>query len=580
MKRNVFIVRALALGLVSLSSLAAQSGSGMATGDASIIAWAGSYGPGPYKETVTGDMTGDLAPDAVTLFGSVPVFQYKPALYTADMAVPVSASAIAMRPKIPGEDRDRLIVSTPSDGIVEYHLELNATLDGYNWVSTTIDDGTGWDNLKQIIVGDADGAGYEDIGALHSSGTVLLYLISDGAGGFTPFVPVPVSSQVHDFAMMDWDGDGITETVAATDNGLEVIHWTGSILTSRTGGAPGGRVAILDEPGGQRIAWSNYDNINNEETITVIGPNNSDRRVGVANPGVVSIQTADVNADGYDELLLSGTASDHAILLIHQGPTSFPYLYDTADNTKTRFALIGTGELIGSQTRPALADISNDGVPDLFAPVEQEEHVRYRDGGTVFEVGTQSDPFLGAGFDLIDMDPDPDLVQVSTKFDTTNSLGMQHLETIVWYDTTVAPIEAVYVDHCYRPLTGSTTFIGPTLPDVVDEFFATRYFVDVRLATYDTNGDLLEAGPSQAGYVISQSYPDYQQVAENLDNLDFEWLLDLQYGQPPQGGSGSAIGLFVSSPRITGFPGGQVPVTAPTLDQCEAVDESDYPTQT
>lgn len=575
MKRNVFIVRALAFGLVSLSSLAAQSGSGMATGDASIIAWAGSYGPGPYKETVTGDMTGDLAPDAVTLFGSVPVFQYKPALYTADMAVPVSASAIAMRPKIPGEDRDRLIVSTPSDGIVEYHLELNATLDGYNWVSTTIDNGSGWDNLKQIIVGDADGAGYEDIGALHSSGTVLLYLISDGAGGFTPFVPVPVSSQVHDFAMMDWDGDGITETVAATDNGLEVIHWTGSILTSRTGGTPGGRVAILNEPGGQRIAWSNYDNINNEETITVIGPNSSDRRVGVANPGVVSIQTADVNADGYDELLLSGTASDHAILLIHQGPTSFPYLYDTADNTKTRFALIGTGELIGSQTRPALADISNDGVPDLFAPVEQEEHVRYRDGGTVFEVGTQSDPFLAAGFDVVS-EGGQNVVQLSSKFDTATTGGMQHLETVAWYDTTVTPIEAVYVDHCHRSIAGNTTFIGPTIPES-DKYFTTRYFLDVRLATFDSNGDLVAAGPSKAGYAISESYPDYQQVADNLEELDYEWLVELEYGQPDP--SGSAIGLFVSSPRITGFPGGQVPVTAPNVNQCEDVDENEFPPQ-
>lgn len=573
MKRNVFIVRILAAGFVSLSPLAAQSGSGMTTGDASIIAWTGSYGAGPFKETVTGDMTADLAPDAVTLFGSTPVFQYKPALYTADMAVPVSASAIAMRPKIPGEDRDRLIVSTLSSGIVEYHLELNANLDGYNWVSTTIDSGTNWSNLKQVVVGDADGAGYEDIGALHSSGTVLLYLISDGAGGFTPFVPVPVSSQVHDFAMMDWDGDGIVETVAATDNGLEVIHWNGSILTSRTGGVPGGRVAVITEPGGERIAWSNYDNINNEETITVIGPNNSDRRVGIGNPGAISLEAADVDLDGYDELLVSGTASDHAILLMHQGPTGFPYLYDTADNTKTRFALIGTGELIGSQTRPALSDLSNDGVPDLFAPVEQEEHVRYRDGGNVFQVGTPSDPFLAAGFDIVS-EGGQNVVQLSSKFDTTSSGGMQHLETVVWYDTTVEPIEPVYVDHCHRSITGDATFIGPTVPES-DKYFTTRYFLDVRLATYDTNDELIAAGPSRAGYAISQSYPDYQQVSENLDELDYEWLIELEYGQP--GFSGSAIGLFVSSPRISGFPQGEVPVTAPNLSQCEDVDETEFP---
>lgn len=168
-----------------------------------------------------------------------------------------------------------------------------------------------------IASGDINRDGFEDVVALEPDTSRLDLLMADGQGGFSLTTQdYPDIGAMSSVALADVDGDG----------------WLDVIISDQADGAAGVRV-LHNQQDGSFAADVSY-------------PTRTD-----AGPGPVSVTAADVNGDGFQDLITANGASGTLSVLINDGDGTFaaPVVYDA-----------------GTQpTSVTVADMNGDSFPDL-----------------------------------------------------------------------------------------------------------------------------------------------------------------------------------------------------------------------
>lgn len=196
--------------------------------------------------------------------------------------------------------------------------------------------------------GDMDGDGFEDVVALDAANGTVSILYLDAQGEFTAHTQdYPDMPGMTALALADVDGDGR----------LDVL------VSDATDAASGVRVLL---------------NTDGTELATDVAYASGD-----AGPGPVSLTTADLNGDGFIDIVTAGGSAGTVSVLLNRGDGSFaaPVSYTTG----------------GDITAVAVADFNGDGLPDLAASDTAGDSVVLLPGTGDGSFGTPLVLAVGAG---------------------------------------------------------------------------------------------------------------------------------------------------------------------------------------
>ena len=214
---------------------------------------------------------------------------------------------------------------------------------------------------RSLTSGDFDGDGKTDLATANYSAGTVTFLKGNGSGGFTPLGSTTVGRSPEVIATGRVNGDAILDLVTCNtaDDTLTVLLGAGNGTFSLLATLPVGdnpryvKLVDLDDNGFDDLLSANH----NSGTVTVLRNNSGASFTSLAAlsiaglAGAVYLNTADLNADGELDVLVSFAQSDS--LGIFPGTGDFSY---------------GSGELLPTGQNPlgiAVADFDLNGRKDL-----------------------------------------------------------------------------------------------------------------------------------------------------------------------------------------------------------------------
>ncbi len=392
--------------------------------------------------------------------------------------------------------------------------------------------GGAWVEAEQLQI--FEEGGVDTILGLSSDRLAILSLVDDGAGGWTPALPVGFGETIEDLLALDFDSDPGTELAVLTFSGVSVIELDGTeIAFFSSEGTSVGAIEAVADGGKELLAWATLDGAL-EPILRVQGMSGAEVPLALSFPIVegqpdeplvlAEMTGGDCNADGLDDLVLSDFASHRAVLLVNQGiPAAHFAANDVgSDHFLLHLALPAAEPGTENDCQPLIDDIDGDDQGDVaFGLDTTDEVVIFTNipppSVPVVQAAQINDPLVSATtyFNAANCQP-PDTSPSCTEgelnlaFNLTQELvdDFDYVQVAVWHQPAeYAPLEPLSVSHTLHPFYGSPPrdphqWIKVSIPEiwvVWPEPDTEGYFVRYRFVRANVNLQpprILGASPS------------------------------------------------------------------------------------
>ncbi|MFN0244800.1 MAG: hypothetical protein ACKVWV_18085 [Planctomycetota bacterium] len=351
--------------------------------------------------SVAGEFTHDGIRSAVTLGGDTVCFVYGPFAHVSTAAVPFPGPVNDIDTLTQGGvDRRDAVVGVGSFGLVTSFL-LGTDPDEFASDEAILG---AWQGARMVRSRNINADGSPDfVGVAADGKTVIVRQNTIGSNTFVEstfscFQPEGSSSEVHDVVLAQWDFDADLEIALRTDHGLEVYDKDGT--PRRKHATPGHHgdaiVAFQGVPGGPEvIAWLVTNAAQNGQDLyasrgTIVPPLQYQGALTFGDG--VTMASADANADGRGDLVVARRGTYRPYLLRNSAEsTTGPYFAGcTAPTPSADFGVLTLGGSLAdpeieqpadvNEALPLWTDFSNDGIPDLYVPIETSNTFAILDG--------------------------------------------------------------------------------------------------------------------------------------------------------------------------------------------------------
>lgn len=429
---------------------------------------------------VVGDVTGDLLPDAILLDDGYPQVLYGIGITTAAVPSGEPANDLALVRGDVGQAAALALVG--SEGLV--------VLSDYDAgeFSSAVHSQMAWLGALRVVPADLDGDGGHDLVALGAGATTLLFA-RDARDAQPTFSQISLPEAAFDLVALDWMGSAAQEIAVLTSSGLRVIDSAGQPKAFVSATVDGGRVVALRQAGFAFERCAFLVVTGTLRRIRVADRTLTEAPLSLGGVDVYSLDAADVDLDGDEDLLVAAREEPDLIVLQNQSDGAAP------GGTPT-FSLgalwqLGVGQLPREQdAQPRLADLDRDGDVDLVAFHAGLDRLLVRENGTL-DADAQH-VVLDGGLVVLD-----EVGETITVFlDVTVPGDLPSVELTVWtqpdLETDSDPQALVHatfeVDELRKALLVAE--LGP-----VGTALERVHNLDVR-AVLESGGSLVAAGPS------------------------------------------------------------------------------------
>ena len=231
-----------------------------------------------------------------------------------------------------------------------------------------------------LALGDFNGDGFQDLAAANFLANQVTVLLGNGSGGFAPATgsPFTVGTNPIDVVVGDFNGDGKQDLATANYNGnnVTVLMGNGSGgFTPATGspfaaGTGAYYIAIGDftRDGIQDLAVANY--YDNDVTV-LVGNGNGTFTADASGPfglgtNPVSLATGDFNGDGFQDLVSADHGSGTLTVLLGNGAGNFHQANGSPFVAGTSPWSVLTGDFNGDGVQDLAVTDASDGQLNVF----------------------------------------------------------------------------------------------------------------------------------------------------------------------------------------------------------------------
>jgi hypothetical protein len=246
-----------------------------------------------------------------------------------------------------------------------------------------------------VEVGDLDNDGHPDILFVNSldgtaGGPTSTYVYwGSTKGTYSPSARLTLPMSTEAYTAADLNNDGYADLIFATRGGVQILWGSAAGYSLRNSATLPGHygfnvsVADFNRDGYLDICVSDWTGSADQDRVVVYwgGPSgfSADNRWSAPFPGIRGLVIADLDGNGYPDILVTGTAEKAAIFW--NGPGGF-----NADH-KT---ILPTKESITAQ----VADLNGDGYLDIVIPnLYDYDKLEYPKGPTDISAPTQTRPW-------------------------------------------------------------------------------------------------------------------------------------------------------------------------------------------
>lgn len=222
---------------------------------------------------------------------------------------------------------------------------------------------------NSVAIADFNGDGTPDVVVANAGDNTLTVLLGDGKGKLMEAKgsPFPAGNQPNDICVADFNGDGNLDLAIANHD----AKYLTLLLGDGHGGfspAPGSPVTVLSNPHTHGVAAGDFNGDGHRDLVTDSWAENKvtvvfgDGRGRFSSPGVQfavgkrpyeRVRVADVNGDGYPDIITTNLDGDDVTILIGDGRGGFAQAAGSPFPAgKTPFGV-------------AVADLNGDGTLDL-----------------------------------------------------------------------------------------------------------------------------------------------------------------------------------------------------------------------
>lgn len=305
--------------------------------------------------------------------------------------------------------------SLTDTGFIVINLrDINEEIEGnvFSEVSTNIST-SGYS--ADVLVGDVDGDGFEDLMVINYSGTNRVF-VNDGDGNFSlgdvlPYGAGNYLSEGYSGVLEDLDGDGDLDLLEIVDNPATFLVFTNDgsgefTLQETTETGPGDEVfniaaGDIDGDDDVDIVFGGSDTENN--LVALINDGNAGFSQEVIGATYAGVALGDI--DGDDDLDIFSASGEAVKVLINDGQGNFSLSSEIFDNS--------------SPIIVSLDDLDDDGDLDGISAGDRGFKIFFNDGFGSFSTATQDLSFVEFSlfFDVFDVDSDGDVDIVNSSYE-------------------------------------------------------------------------------------------------------------------------------------------------------------------
>lgn len=506
------------------------------------IAWPANVN-GNAARTVSADFTGDGVLDVFLMIGNQPTLVIDPdsAGWTYAFTQPLSVNDFDRKPRAVGAvNADLAFVNAQGLQLLDVQAGCDAP------VVTVIEAGL-WVGARVVRVGDVNADGLLDYVGIGSDQKKLLVRLGVATGSPTT-TSVTLPSSTGEIVLLDWNGGGALELALLTYAGVELRQFDGSVLWTSANTGPRGDAITRMRPNGAELdslAWVRKKGSTGTQELLVFEYDGStstplvrttDLTDAWAGTSVFGIASADVRGNATEvgggvepttdddlDLVTFDQSNFGPRFFLNTSPASIPGgNYFSADASER----IGLGGLMqpmpaGNQARPAFADLTGDGYPDLLVPVQSTALCLLRGQPPPFPVpmlyGTEVYQSLHK-FQSEESNQTSAVRMFSVGVNLTNMVGegtgYTHVNLITWHQDSATGTLTKESNYVYPlptgigwPLSFKPKFpLGAKLDFGSGERFQSispalqdRYWIEARVVTATIHPQTLEASITAAG---------------------------------------------------------------------------------
>lgn len=486
---------------------------------------------GALGKAVAAEFTSDGMCDAAFLVGSQPVIAYNVSIHQALENLPWTCTDITAFPRASTGLRADLALVSPR-GLERVYWDSNAKAP-----TRVALGGTAWSGALRVRCGDIDGSGFNDLIGLAADGRTLLILADPMSGAASSSFTLP--HDVYDFDVIDWDGSGASELVAATAGGIRILSGTGASVEWFGGGAPTDRICVLRDsgPGADRLAGC-VKMAGGQSWLYAIDSVSVDTPLFLGELDLVSMTSGDVDGDGDADLVLSQRNTNELLALFAQpagSGASFSFAAGAYEFLPTAGSPAPAPE---NSATPAVADFDGDGDDDVLFPVQTMGAMLFFRSDSIDHVA-QAPTVLGGTYTYFEEFGTGELALQIAPPATTPSIGATHLETTMWKQSTASsatssPAESWEATSWTAPLPSSVTLrIDAPLGD------SSIHNVTFRLIKLDASGAIVAGGPTMNWAFFTSNAAN--QVFSDLNAVNAAEFLPISLTIVPGPPSGIAL---------------------------------------
>lgn len=476
--------------------------------------------PGTMTRTAWGELTGDLRPDACVLVGNRPVFLFNAGLHHALTDLPATGTEMTCLRGGAPDGRDGLLLSSVRG------LELWWLSESSQTFEVEALGGAAWKHCLRLRSADLLGDGGRGVVGLRADGHALL-LRSEPRDPATEVV-LPTEDLVHDFVLLQWDGEPGLEIAMHTAAGFRITDLALAPLFASPAGGVDDLLAVIRRPDQATDRVATLIALPGARWLFCADKEHSDPGVWIGAIDPVEMLAADWDADGQQDLLLSQRTTAQLVLFHNrQLEKGYSFDLDPDDVTLLDPTSDGSGALPApwNDGVPSFVDLDADGDADVLHPLNVDKNVVLLRSDAIDQMGMvpsvlggcfQHDEDTGHTTVTLDLGPPRDPLPVPPDV----------LEVVLWRQPEPGqPTEPVPISYEVVPLEPWPMSLVLQLDEPLPS--AALHHVQLRLGKV---GSGRWAGPS-VDVALSGSAGSVAELAE-LYGIDPDLVLSLATSEP------------------------------------------------